>query len=162
MSEHEREGCLIDPHEELNAFLVDVFHHILRAQARELKKMGYRDLSVNETHVIESACLLSQEGRNSARGIAQALDVTPGTLTVSINALEKKGYLRRSPDPTDRRRVRVSPTERGLRAERDHRLIHDRMVESIAALLDEQEMQALLSALKSISAFFTSERTQSP
>ena len=108
--------------------------------------------------MIEAACQLEPGGQNSARGIAQLVGVTPGTLTTAINVLEKKGYLLRSPDPYDRRRIRVSATELGRKAEQDHRRIHNRMVEGVASLLDEEEMQALLRALESISSFFSTER----
>lgn len=148
------------PQEELNTFLVDVFHSILRIEAQDVKSFGYRDLSISEMHVIEAACQAEREGGNSARGIAGLLGVTPGTLTAAVGPLEKKGYLVRSPDPGDRRRIRISPTEKGRQAESDHRRIHEKMVESVAGLLDENEMRALLRALKCISAFFTKERNQ--
>lgn len=152
-------GLPITPQEELNSFLVDVFHHILRAEARDIKSLGYRNLSISEMHVIEAAGQLEKEGLNSAREIAALLGITPGSLTAALGALEKKGYLLRLPDPKDRRRIRISLTDRGLKAEADHRLIHSRMVEQVAGRLEgEEEMRALLKALKSISAFFISER----
>ncbi len=147
--------------DELNTFLVDVFHSILRIEAQDLKSLGYKDLSISEMHVIEAVRQLEQEGGNSARDIAQALGITPGTLTAAINVLEKKGYLSRSPDPADRRRIRVSLTELGYQADSDHRRIHRDMVAGVDALLSEEEMNALLRALKSISAFFKKERKQS-
>lgn len=141
--------------------MVDVFHSILRVESRDLKALGYTDLSISEMHVIEAACQLEGSGGNSARGIAQLLGITPGTLTTAINVLEKKGYLLRSPDPKDRRRIRVSATDLGRKAEGDHRRIHNRLVEGVAGALDEEEMQVLLRALKNISEFIRIERKQS-
>ncbi len=139
---------------------MEVFHNILRSEAQDLKALGYKDLSISEMHVIEAVCQLEPAGTNSARGIAQLLGITPGTLTTAINVLEKKGYLLRSPDPHDRRRIRVTPTERGRRAESDHRRIHNRLVDSVANLLDEEETRVLLRALQNISEFFMKERNQ--
>ncbi len=153
-----REVSAINSHDQLNSFLVEVFHSIMHSESQDLKALGYKDLSISELNVIEAACQLEPGGQNSARGIAQLVGVTPGTLTTAINVLEKKGYLLRSPDPYDRRRIRVSATELGRKAEQDHRRIHNRMVEGVASLLDEEEMQALLRALESISSFFSTER----
>lgn len=152
----------INTRDQLNAFLVEVFHSILRSEAQDLKALGYKDLSISEMHVIEAVCQLEPAGANSARGIAQLLSITPGTLTTAINVLEKKGYLLRSPDPHDRRRIRVTSTERGRQAENDHRRIHNRLVDSVAGLLDEEETRVLLRALQSITEFFMIERNQLP
>ena len=58
--------------------------------------------------------------------------VTSGTMTNRIDRLEERGFVRRSPDPNDRRGVRVELTERGKKAvdgaltdllEREHSLL---------------------------------------
>lgn len=154
-------GTCINTYQELNSFLVDVFHSILRIEAQDLKAAGYKDLSISEMHVIEAACLLEPEGKNNSRDIAASLGITPGSLTAAINVLEKKGYLLRSPDPTDRRRIHISPTKTGRKAESAHRRIHELMIEEVAKNLDPQELQILLRALQSISTFFNSERKKS-
>ena len=137
---------------------MDVFHSILRIEAQDLKAAGYKNLSISEMHVIEAVCLLESQGSNNARDIAASLGITPGSLTAAINVLEKKGYLMRSPDPSDRRRIRITATEPARKAEAAHRRIHQQMIEEVAKNLDPQELQILLRALQSISKFFTQER----
>ena len=154
-------GDGINTYQELNSFLVDVFHSILRIEAQDLKAAGYKDLSISEMHVIEAVCLLEAQGKNNARDIAESLVITPGSLTAAINVLEKKGYLLRRPDPADRRRIRISATAEARKAEAAHRRIHEQMIEEVAKNLDPQELQILLRALQSISKFFGQERKQS-
>lgn len=48
--------------------------------------------------------------------LSTVLDITPAAVTHIINALEKKEYLERLSDKTDRRIVLVRPTEAGLSA----------------------------------------------
>ncbi|WP_030714749.1 MarR family winged helix-turn-helix transcriptional regulator [Streptomyces sp. NRRL F-2580] len=43
----------------------------------------------------------------AAGDLAELVDLTTGAVTGVLNRLERAGYARRRPDPTDRRRVRV-------------------------------------------------------
>lgn len=45
--------------------------------------------------------------------LAQALDTHPATLTSRLDRLEESGYLTRAHDPSDRRRLLVSLTDKG-------------------------------------------------
>ncbi|WP_030746248.1 MarR family winged helix-turn-helix transcriptional regulator [Streptomyces griseus] len=45
--------------------------------------------------------------------LIQSLGLDPSTVTKMLQRLEQCGYVRRSPDPADRRAVRVEATERG-------------------------------------------------
>lgn len=72
-------------------------------------------LGVNRT---DSRCLdiLDEHGRMSAGDLAEASRLTTGAITAVIDRLEKAGYARRVPDPSDRRRVLVEPTEKAFEA----------------------------------------------
>ncbi|WP_078966530.1 MarR family winged helix-turn-helix transcriptional regulator [Streptomyces sp. WM6378] len=50
----------------------------------------------------------------SPRQLSATLMLTTGGMTGRLDKLEKAGLLRRSPDPTDRRGLRVTLTEKGL------------------------------------------------
>lgn len=66
-------------------------------------------LGINRT---DARCLdiLEQDGNMSAGDLAQASRLTTGAITAVIDRLERAGYVRRVPDPSDRRRVLVEPT----------------------------------------------------
>jgi len=55
----------------------------------------------------------------AASEIAEALDLHPSTLTGILARLEKRGYLTRDVDPSDRRRARFRLTPRGSRIDRE-------------------------------------------
>jgi len=48
----------------------------------------------------------------SAGELAQASGLTTGAITAVIDRLERAGYAQRVPDPADRRRVLIEPTQR--------------------------------------------------
>lgn len=138
----------------LNRFLVEVFNEILKTEEQALTGR-WPDLTVREFHLIEEVCRAVDEGRdNRATAIAAAQRVTAGTLTTAVNLLEKKGYLERRRDGSDRRAVRIHPTEKGRRANRDHEGFHREMVEDVLGILNEEECRTFLHALSGISAFF--------
>lgn len=56
----------------------------------------------------------SPEGRSAPTAICDVLGRTTGGMTLTLDRLEAAGWLRRSPDPTDRRRVVVELTSAGL------------------------------------------------
>jgi DNA-binding MarR family transcriptional regulator len=70
-------------------------------------------LGINRT---DARCLdiLEQDGPMSAGDLAQASRLTTGAITAVIDRLERAGYARRVPDPSDRRRVVVEPTPKAF------------------------------------------------
>lgn len=65
---------------QLNRFLVEVFHDVMRLEEQELLKGPFKNLSVSEMHVIEAACDGQDKGSNSMAALAARLRVSAGTL----------------------------------------------------------------------------------
>ena len=61
-------------------------------------------------HVTDAECIdfLMEMGPSTAGALAKATRLTTGAITNVIDRLEKAGFVRRSPDVTDRRKVLVS------------------------------------------------------
>jgi DNA-binding MarR family transcriptional regulator len=71
--------------------------------------------------------------------LARLLGITTGGVTTVIDRLEQAGYVRRQPDPADRRRQIVAVT--GATADRDQEVFGDlirRTGELLSAYSDEQ------------------------
>jgi DNA-binding MarR family transcriptional regulator len=84
--------------------------------------------------------------------VAARLLVTTASMTAVLDTLERRGLVRRQPDPADRRRVLVAITERG-------RALVDAFLPEIAALqaaacatLSEAEREVLVELLRRIAA----------
>ena len=71
----------------------------------------FRLIGVNGT---DGRCLdiIDLSGGISAGELARAVDLSPAAVTSVIDRLEEMGFVRRSRDPEDRRRVIVEPTEK--------------------------------------------------
>lgn len=141
----------------LNAFLVDTFNAVLRTEEKVLTSGRFGELSIREMHIIEAICRANQgEGSNRTTDIALEQGVTPGTLTVAVNKLVRKGYIRRRQDETDKRIIRLYPTRKGEEANRHHEQFHQNMVLAVASRLDRTELEALERALEAIGTYFNS------
>lgn len=66
-----------------------------------------QDIGLNVT---DAECLdfLQEMGPSTAGALAKAARLTTGAITNVIDRLEKAGFVKRSPDPNDRRKVIVS------------------------------------------------------
>ena len=138
---------------ELNNFLVEVFNDILKTEELYVSE-GYSDLSVREMHLIEEVCRAVDQGRdNRSSAIAAAQGVTAGTLTAAVNQLEAKGYLERVRDSSDKRSVRLLPTEKGREANRYHTDFHRELVAATVETLTAEETEVLARGLSGIAAF---------
>jgi DNA-binding MarR family transcriptional regulator len=88
---------------------------------------------------------VAQSGSFSAA--ARTLGYTQSAVSRQVAALEAAGYVRRDPDPDDRRSQRVSPTEAGAAAlRRAHERIVAVFVKALAEWTDE-EVRSLTAAL---------------
>lgn len=57
-----------------------------------------------------------RDGATSPGELARLWQVTPAVITGIVDRLERRGLVRREPDPDDRRRLRLALTEKGLAA----------------------------------------------
>lgn len=144
----------IDLSKELNYFLVKVFNQILCIEEDRLKTGEFKNLSVRETHVIEAVADAQKSGNNRSSDIAQALNISAGTLTTAVKLLDRKGYILRKKDAHDKRIVRIYLTEKGGRADLMHQAFHEKMIDDVLAVLSSEEVEVLVRGLKSLESFF--------
>ena len=141
----------MDQRERLNQRLVGLFNRLLQQEEQALAPVA-KDLSLREIHCIEQVCAAG--GMSTMGELAERLSITLGTLTVCVNRLEFKGYVRRRRDARDRRIVRLMPTDKAIATDRLHQAFHRGMVDDISRHLSEAEMERLLDMLGSIEAYF--------
>ena len=143
--------------EKLNDFFVGVFNQILAWEGQTIRNIGVEDLSIRELHVIEAVSTLSKFGKNTMANIAKNISVSPGALSVSVNALVKKGYLERSYTAKDRRVIYITVTEKGKEVNEYHEAFHYEMIQAVGEQLDENELNTMFGALDKLKEFFKSK-----
>lgn len=138
----------------MNQMLVGLFNKILTIEERALKAGNHGILSISEVHVLEA---IGSEGDLTMAMIAEKLSVTPGSLTVSVNTLVKKGYVVRKKDPIDRRIAHLHLTSLGHDALEEHDLFHKAMIDYALTDLSAEESKIFVKALQKVTNYFSKQ-----
>ena len=139
--------------EALNEVMVSLFREINEVEERSIITQEFGDITNNDMHVIDAIGI--GEPKNMS-AIARGLSVTMGTLTIAMNSLVKKGYVIRQRGKADRRVVYISLSEKGTKAYHRHKDFHEQMVKSAVKELTEEELKALIKALRSLRSWMKS------
>lgn len=140
--------------EQLNHFLVVTFNTILRLEEKTLESLTNNNLSISEVHLLETIFETMKKNENTATNIAHAAGITLGSLTTAVKTLEKKGYLVRERDESDKRIIHIIPTPIAVFVNDQHRKFHEKMVEEIVANLSIKEEEVLIEALSKVQNYF--------
>lgn len=141
----------MDADKTLNDILVKIFNDLMEIEEKCLINGEFMNISSNDMHIIEA---IGIEEPKKMSQIARAMNVTTGTLTKAVEALEQKEYIVRNRSEKDRRVVMVSLTERGERAYWHHARFHENMIHDIKEELSEGETAILIATLGKLVKFF--------
>ncbi len=94
--------------------------------------------------------VLRDRGAMSPSELGERLIVTRATVTGVVDSLERRGFVRRSPDPVDRRRLVIEITPAGLGVVRDLRTIVHRQEKAWLGVLTEPELHSYIEQLHRI------------
>lgn len=133
---------------------VDLFGLVMRVEELSIKYHTGGRLTLGEMRTLEGIGLGQRRNMGELAGI---MNVTVGTMTVAIDRLVKKGFVRRSRSEADRRVVWISLTREGSTMLRNHLRIHHRMVAEALEGLTEAQLEALDQAGNQIVAHFALE-----
>lgn len=101
-------------------------------------------LSAHQASILDH---LDTVAATSLTELARHLDVTPGTMSVAIDRLERHGYVRRTWDERDRRRVQLRLTDAGARVRSSNSALDPALVEALLRRLTPEEQQAAIAGL---------------
>lgn len=140
--------------EELNAFFVNCFNSILRAEEKALESITNGTLTIKEIHLIEAVFKSKAVDENCFSTIASMLGISVGTLTSSFSKLEKKGYLYKEQDPNDKRIFYIVPTRLAEIINSEHEKFHHDMIDKIIDIFPETDVDHLAKMLRTLEKFF--------
>lgn len=135
---------------QINRYLTHIFNNVLIIEEASLRTSQFSDVSIKEMHTIDS---IGEAKLTTPSEIAKDLMLTVGTVTVSLNRLEKKGYIKRYRSEHDRRVVNVSLSKRGRLLYRLHRKFHREMVKRMVEGLPEDSVDILQTGLENLHTF---------
>jgi DNA-binding MarR family transcriptional regulator len=125
----------------------------MQALLRRLTQQRERALGTCGLQLWEYKTLLDLRRRGSPyratpTELAVALDVSPPAMTKRVAALERAGYVRRTHDAADRRRVYVTLTQEGLRAWATATGAQGRVETELVGALEPADQEVLADLLR--------------
>lgn len=108
-----------------------------------------RLLSRHQASVLDH---LDELDPTTVNDLARHMGVTPATMSLAIDRLERKGYVVRARDGADRRRVHVRLTSAGVRIREATSVLDPARVEALLARLTDDEREAAIHGLALLAA----------
>ena len=94
--------------------------------------------------------VLGEGDCDSPGELAKGLEISSGAMTNRLDRLEQDGYIRRAPDPDDRRGVKIELTEAGHRAWTESTSAQARKEALVASALTKNEQVQLNKLLRKL------------
>lgn len=104
-----------------------------------------RLLSRHQASVLDH---LDEVDPTTLNGLAKHMGVTAATMSLTIDRLERKGYVVRLRDTADRRRVHVRLTSAGVRVRNASSVLDPPRVERMLARLSDGDREAAIRGLR--------------
>ena len=86
----------------------------------------------------------------SQRELADDMRIERATVTVTLQKLERGGFIRREPDPGDQRVMRIYPTQQGIEAESNIKAEMERFHEACIEALSPEQHEQLTELLQKL------------
>ncbi len=128
---------------------------LTQLEEASLRKICGEDLSLKELHVIEAVSSLTREGGNTMTRLSRYLHISPASVTTSVSALVRKGYMERSFSDSDRRNIHARLTPKGEEACRLYVEFIKDMVESCCGSLDDSDCEAFINVSAGFRQYLT-------
>lgn len=135
----------------LNRLLVYFFKYITEIEEKKLITEEFQDITYNDMHVIEAIGLDEPQKMSQ---VAKEMSVTTGTLSKTVDSLEKKGYVQRQRSEEDKRVVNIILTKRGVHAYQHHEQFHQDMIAFVLENISDKESKVLQNVLERLMAYF--------
>lgn len=103
-----------------------------------------RTLSRHQASVLDH---LDETDPITLNALASHMGVTPGTMSLTVDRLEKKGYVIRLRDVADRRRVHLRLTSAGVRVREATSVLDPSLVEAMVGRLSDHDREAAVRGL---------------
>ncbi|GAA4668755.1 MarR family winged helix-turn-helix transcriptional regulator [Streptomyces youssoufiensis] len=126
--------------------LLRLTRRLHRAQKRYLEPLG---ITPAQARLLRTVALYDAEPPRMA-DLAARLEVVPRAVTTLVDALEANGVVRRVPDPSNRRVIRIELTDAGRATLRALRQARRSAAEDILEPLDARERELLGSLLDTL------------
>jgi len=133
--------------------LMESFMRFRRLNWRHNSVTGLTHGELMVLNVIRAAVLTNKEGIRVS-DIGAHLSVASPTITQQVNNLVTQGYVQRNVDSEDRRAVRITITEKGEKALKEHSKAFLATVNDLVVFLGEEDSNELADLLGRVFTYF--------
>lgn len=134
------------PGGDLALLLLAGFRTLAERATAELAARGYDD--VRPVHDFALHSILS--GAENASELGRAMSVTKQAAARTIGVLEERGYVAREVDETDRRKLRLRVTDRGLALLREGERVFDEMRDELGERVGRDALESMEDTLRAL------------
>ena len=156
-----RYECLVEASKQfpdLDPSACEAFMHLIRAGDEVTRVMDahFAGHSITHGRFLVMMLLLEKNGTDCPRPttpaeLADLASVSRATITGLLDSLERDGFVRREPDPADRRQMSVHLTIKGQAFMHDILPDHFRVITRLMSALSENERKTLSRLLTKVS-----------
>ncbi|PZF96757.1 MarR family winged helix-turn-helix transcriptional regulator [Micromonospora deserti] len=122
----------------------------LTRHLRAVKERVLADLDLQRHEYDTLHALAGRQGRAAPSDLARDLAMAPASVTARVDALVRRGFVRRIPSTIDRRRVDVELTDAGRAAWRGAMDVRGAEEHRLLAALDPDERRLLTDLLRRV------------
>lgn len=145
-----------DDVEAMTVRLANILKFFRASKKEAVARVGLQEFEYDTLHAL---MIRDTPGRASPGELADEMGVSGAGVTGRLDSMEKKGWLKRTPGATDRRRVEVEATREGLRVWREAMDLRGAAEELAAAALTEKELAQLNRLLKKVTLHIEAQRS---
>ncbi|MEG1778928.1 MAG: MarR family transcriptional regulator [Oscillospiraceae bacterium] len=138
---------------QLNELLVDTFRTILKVEEKIIRSSNEINLSISELHLLEAVGDKEHPNKTISE-LSATLGISLPSVTIAVNKLVKKEFLKKEKSPTDGRSVTICLTKSGDRMNRLHNYFHKKMVTEVSKEMTEEEKEAMMRGIQKLNSFF--------
>lgn len=132
---------------ELKERVVRITRLISTAAEDAMERCNIADLTATQLHYLE---VIGELDHPTLTELAAALGLTKPSVTIVVDRLVAKGFVRKQSSNTDKRSSFLYLTESGEQMNKRHDYAHESMIDMITSKLDMDETRQLIGLLDKI------------
>lgn len=109
-------------------------------EEQAIRELDIKDLNLSQIHNLETISRLKSP---TLTEISDKLNLARPTVTIMVDRLDEKGYIKKVRDTKDRRSVHIEISEKGKKLKNLHQDIHKKLEKYISKNLNDTEKNVL-------------------
>ena len=120
---------------------------LYKTEIDEIHKSNLSELTYSELHTLK---VIGNFKDAKVFEIADKTGVSRPSMSATIDKLEKKAYIYRDKDQTDRRAVIIRLTTKGIEANQEHEKLHHRVAEALLGKMNVTQQELMVKAFEEL------------